>query len=172
MVAATDGELSYRRDSVARLHQFQGEHADVQFTSRRGIPRRVRTTQDRTENARVAVLSTGVIGSAMPRNLIASRLATTVWDGSPSAAAPLAEAERGVAPSPANAVTDARGDHDAVARRRRERGDVLRRSGRSVHRGRRTGADGHDGRGRYCPGGSRPRQRRPDLLFVGAPVPG
>lgn len=28
-----EGGLSPRRDSVARLHQFQGEHPDVQFTS-------------------------------------------------------------------------------------------------------------------------------------------
>jgi hypothetical protein len=30
--AATDG-LTPRRDAVARLHEFQGEHPDVQFTS-------------------------------------------------------------------------------------------------------------------------------------------
>jgi len=28
-----EGGLSIRRDSVVRLHQFQGEHPDVQFTS-------------------------------------------------------------------------------------------------------------------------------------------
>ena len=28
-----DGGLPPRRDSVARLHQFQGEHPEVQFTS-------------------------------------------------------------------------------------------------------------------------------------------
>lgn len=30
---AIDGGLSPRRDSVIRLHQFQGEHPDVQFSS-------------------------------------------------------------------------------------------------------------------------------------------
>ncbi len=30
---AIEGGLSLRRDSVARLHQFQGEHPDVQFTA-------------------------------------------------------------------------------------------------------------------------------------------
>lgn len=30
---AIDGRLSPRRDSVIRLHQFQGEHPVVQFTS-------------------------------------------------------------------------------------------------------------------------------------------
>ena len=30
---AIEGGLSPRRDSVIRLHQFQGEHPDVQFTS-------------------------------------------------------------------------------------------------------------------------------------------
>lgn len=30
---AIEGGLSPRRDSVTRLHQFQGEHPEVQFTS-------------------------------------------------------------------------------------------------------------------------------------------
>jgi hypothetical protein len=30
---AINGGLSSRRDSVIRLHQFQGNHPDVQFTS-------------------------------------------------------------------------------------------------------------------------------------------
>ncbi len=30
---ALDGGLSGRRDSVVRLHQFQGEHPDVEFAS-------------------------------------------------------------------------------------------------------------------------------------------
>jgi hypothetical protein len=30
---AVEGELSLLRDSVVRLHQFQGEHPEVQFTS-------------------------------------------------------------------------------------------------------------------------------------------
>jgi 3-hydroxyisobutyrate dehydrogenase len=60
------------------------------------------------QDGRVAVLGTGIMGSAMARNLIAGGLATTVWDRSPSATAPLAEAGARVAPSPADAVADAR----------------------------------------------------------------
>ncbi|HEY3907266.1 MAG TPA: NAD(P)-binding domain-containing protein, partial [Streptosporangiaceae bacterium] len=40
----------------------------------------------------VAVLGTGIMGSAMARNLIAAGLPTTVWDRSPAATVPLAEA--------------------------------------------------------------------------------
>ena len=40
----------------------------------------------------VAVLGTGIMGSAMARNVIAAGFRTTVWDGSPSATAPLSEA--------------------------------------------------------------------------------
>jgi len=28
-----DSDMSHRRDSVARLHRFQGDHTEVQFTS-------------------------------------------------------------------------------------------------------------------------------------------
>ena len=37
----------------------------------------------RGENVRVAVLGTGIMGSAMARNLVAAGLRTTVWDRSP-----------------------------------------------------------------------------------------
>jgi hypothetical protein len=56
----------------------------------------------------VAVLGTGIMGSAMARNLLAARLPTTVWDRSPLATGPLAEAGAQVAASPAEAVRDAR----------------------------------------------------------------
>ena len=39
--------------------------------------------------ARVAVLGTGIMGSAMARNLAAAGLHVTVWDRSPSVTAPL-----------------------------------------------------------------------------------
>jgi 3-hydroxyisobutyrate dehydrogenase len=54
-----------------------------------------------------AVLGTGIMGSAMARNLLAAGLTTTVWDRSPSATAPLAEAGAPVAASPEDAVKDA-----------------------------------------------------------------
>jgi len=49
-------------------------------------------TDGRDENARVAVLGTGIMGSAMARNLVSAGLRTTVWDRSPAATAPLSEA--------------------------------------------------------------------------------
>ena len=64
--------------------------------------------QDRAENVRVAILGTGIMGSAMARNLVAAGLATTVWDRSQSATAPLAQAGARVASSPVDAVADAR----------------------------------------------------------------
>ncbi len=56
----------------------------------------------------VAVLGTGIMGAAMARNLIGAGFRTTVWDRSPSATAPLAEAGAVVAASPQEALRDAR----------------------------------------------------------------
>jgi 3-hydroxyisobutyrate dehydrogenase len=44
---------------------------------------------ERDKVPRVAVLGTGIMGSAMVRNLIAANLQTTVWDRSTSATDPL-----------------------------------------------------------------------------------
>ena len=55
----------------------------------------------------VAVLGTGIMGSAMARNLVTAGLHTTVWDRSQQAAAPLAGAGARVAASPQEAVRDA-----------------------------------------------------------------
>jgi 3-hydroxyisobutyrate dehydrogenase len=57
---------------------------------------------------RVAVLGTGIMGSAMARNLVAAGLPTTVWDRSSSATGPLGEAGAVVAASAAEAAVDAR----------------------------------------------------------------
>jgi 3-hydroxyisobutyrate dehydrogenase len=54
----------------------------------------------------VAVLGTGIMGSAMARNLLAAGLRTTVWDRTTEAAAPLAAAGALVAPSAQDAVAD------------------------------------------------------------------
>jgi 3-hydroxyisobutyrate dehydrogenase len=59
------------------------------------------------QSARVAVLGTGIMGSAMARNLTAAGLPTTVWDRSASATAPLADAGATVAKSPRDAVLGA-----------------------------------------------------------------
>ncbi len=56
---------------------------------------------------RVAVLGTGIMGAAMARNLVAAGLPTRVWDRAPSATAPLADAGATVADSAAAAVADA-----------------------------------------------------------------
>jgi 3-hydroxyisobutyrate dehydrogenase len=56
----------------------------------------------------VAVLGTGIMGSAMARNLAGAGLRTTVWDRSPSATAPLSDAGAVVARSPEEAIRDAR----------------------------------------------------------------
>jgi 3-hydroxyisobutyrate dehydrogenase len=61
-----------------------------------------------SEGVAAAVLGTGIMGSAMARNLVAAGLSTTVWDRSPDATAPLAEAGAAVAASPSEAVRDAR----------------------------------------------------------------
>jgi 3-hydroxyisobutyrate dehydrogenase len=64
-------------------------------------------TDDRGQSTRAAVLGTGIMGSAMARNLVGAGLRTTVWDRSASATAPLAEAGAEVAANAAEAVRDA-----------------------------------------------------------------
>jgi 3-hydroxyisobutyrate dehydrogenase len=61
--------------------------------------------RDRVE---VAVLGTGIMGSAMARNVVAAGLPTAVWDRSSSATASLAEAGARVGASPEEAVRNAR----------------------------------------------------------------
>jgi 3-hydroxyisobutyrate dehydrogenase len=55
----------------------------------------------------VAVLGTGIMGSAMARNLVAAGLPTTVWDRSQQVTAALETAGAQVAATPADAVRDA-----------------------------------------------------------------
>jgi 3-hydroxyisobutyrate dehydrogenase len=59
-------------------------------------------------NSRVAVLGTGIMGSAMARNLLRAGLATTVWDRSAGSTTALAEAGAQVAGSAAGAVAGAK----------------------------------------------------------------
>jgi 3-hydroxyisobutyrate dehydrogenase len=56
----------------------------------------------------VAILGTGIMGSAMARNLVRAGLRATVWDRSPSATASLSDAGALVAASPAEAIRGAR----------------------------------------------------------------
>jgi len=57
-------------------------------------------TDNPGENARVAVLGTGIMASAIARNLVSTGLRTTVWDRSPTATAPLSDAGALVTASP------------------------------------------------------------------------
>jgi 3-hydroxyisobutyrate dehydrogenase len=66
------------------------------------------TTERQPSDSDVAVLGTGIMGSAMARNLVRAGLRTTVWDRSPSASAALADAGACVAASPDEAVRSAR----------------------------------------------------------------
>ena len=65
-------------------------------------------TDDRREMTRAAMLGTGIMGSAMARNLLAAGVPTTVWDRSAAATTPLAEAGAEVAASAPEAVREAR----------------------------------------------------------------
>ena len=58
-------------------------------------------------HATVAVLGAGIMGSAMTRNLVAAGVDTLVWDRSPQATGPLADAGARVAASAPDAVRDA-----------------------------------------------------------------
>jgi 3-hydroxyisobutyrate dehydrogenase len=62
---------------------------------------------DAGKGPEVAVLGTGIMGSAMVRNLLAANMRTTVWDRSPSATGPLSDAGARVARSADEAVRDA-----------------------------------------------------------------
>jgi 3-hydroxyisobutyrate dehydrogenase-like beta-hydroxyacid dehydrogenase len=64
------------------------------------------TMADRADMS-VAALGTGIMGSAMVRNLVAAGLPTTCWDRSAEALAPLAQAGARPATSVAEAVRDA-----------------------------------------------------------------
>ncbi len=55
----------------------------------------------------VAVIGAGIMGAAMTRNLVAAGLTTRVWDRSPSATGPLADAGAVVAGSAREAMRDA-----------------------------------------------------------------
>ena len=58
-------------------------------------------------NSRVAVLGTGIMGSAMARNLISAGMVTTVWNRSAPATDALAQAGATVAASAKDAVRHA-----------------------------------------------------------------
>lgn len=68
----------------------------------------VGTTKQDADELRVALLGTGIMGSAMARNLVRAGFSTTVWDRSPSATGELATLGARVATSPEDAIRDAK----------------------------------------------------------------
>jgi 3-hydroxyisobutyrate dehydrogenase len=130
-------------------------------------------TERRTEGSGVAVLGTGIMGSAMARNLVRAGLRTTVWDRSPSAMAALEAAGAQPAPSAEEAVRDADvvitmlPTAEAVAAVVFAGGVAAAFAGGAVW-----AQMGTIGIGETEELGARLRQLRPDALFVDAPVSG
>jgi len=122
--------------------------------------------------AAVAVLGTGIMGSAMARNLAAAGLRTTVWDRSAAATAPLAAAGAAVAASAREAIADADvvitmlPTADAVD-------SVMRPQGLSAFASGAVWAQmGTIGISATAELADAVRQSRPDVMFVDAPVSG
>jgi 3-hydroxyisobutyrate dehydrogenase len=125
------------------------------------------------EAVRVAVLGTGIMGSAMARNLTSAGLRTTVWDRSPAATAPLSEAGALTAATPDEAVQGAQvvitmlPTADVVI-------SVIFESGVSsaLAPGSVWAQMGTIGLAETTEIGNRVGQLRPDVMFVDAPVSG
>jgi 3-hydroxyisobutyrate dehydrogenase len=130
-------------------------------------------TDSAGENVRVAVLGTGIMGSAMARNLVSAGLPTTVWDRSPAVTAPLARAGARVAASPTEAVQEAHvvitmlPTADVV-------NSVIFDSGvaEALAEGAAWAQMGTIGLAETTGIASRLGQLRPDVMFVDAPVSG
>ncbi len=121
----------------------------------------------------VAVLGTGIMGSAMARNLAAAGLRTRAWDRSAAASAPLAASGVIVAAAPADAVRDAQVVITIVPT-----GDITESVvfGGGVAEAFAPGAVwaqmGTIGVAATAEIGGRLGRSRPDVLFVDAPVSG
>ena len=121
----------------------------------------------------VAVLGTGIMGSAMARNLVAAGLRTTVWDRSEQATAALASAGALAAASPQEAVSDAQvvitmmPTADAV-----ESVMFTDRVAQALARGAVWAQMGTIGVAATTGFAGRLVRLRPDVLFVDAPVSG
>ena len=127
----------------------------------------------RGEDVRVAVLGTGIMGSAMARNLVSAGLRTTVWDRSPTATALLSGAGALAAASAAEAARNAHvvitmlPTADVV-------NSVIFADGvvEALADGAVWAQMGTIGLAATTEIGSRLGQLRPDVLFVDAPVSG
>jgi 3-hydroxyisobutyrate dehydrogenase len=119
------------------------------------------------------VLGTGIMGSAMARNLITAGLPTTVWDRSAAATPRLAEAGALAAASAVNAVRDARvvitmlPTPDAVTAVIFDGGVAEAFGAEAVWA--QMGTIGGDATAEIA---TRLGQLRPDVMFVDAPVSG
>ena len=130
-------------------------------------------TETPGESVLVAVLGTGIMGSAMARNLVSAGLRTTIWDRSSTATAPLSDAGAVVAASPAEAVHDAQvvitmlPTADVVT-------SVIFDSGvaEALPGGAAWAQMGTIGLAETTDISSRLSQLRPDVMFVDAPVSG
>jgi 3-hydroxyisobutyrate dehydrogenase len=128
---------------------------------------------DRGEGPLVAVLGTGIMGSAMARRLIVANLRTTVWDHLPSATNPLLEVGAQVARSPDMAVREA-----AVVITMLPTADVVNevildgKVAEAFSPGAVWAQMGTIGLGATIELASRLRDLRPDVLLVDAPVSG
>jgi len=121
----------------------------------------------------VAVVGTGIMGSAMTRNLLAAGLRTTVWDRSTSATAALGDAGAEVAGSPVDAVRDASAVITMLPTA--EVVDSVLFGGGVVSalaEGAAWAQMGTIGVKATLDFAGRVRQMRPDVLFVDAPVSG
>jgi 3-hydroxyisobutyrate dehydrogenase len=120
----------------------------------------------------VAVLGTGIMGSAMARNLVAAGLRTAVWDRSPAATAPLGAAGAVVAATAQDAIRDSSvvitmlPTADTV-------NEVIGTDGLAwFARGAVWAQMGTIGIEATAGFDQTVRERRPDVLFVDAPVSG
>jgi 3-hydroxyisobutyrate dehydrogenase len=131
------------------------------------------TTERRPDDSDVAVLGTGIMGSAMARNLVRAGLRTTVWDRSPSASAALADVGAHVAASADEAARSARivitmlPTAEAVDSVMFDGGVVA-----SLAKGAAWVQMGTIGVAETQEVAARLAQLRPDVLFVDAPVSG
>jgi 3-hydroxyisobutyrate dehydrogenase len=96
--------------SLVRGHGFPPASAEVLVGMTADLigSEEMRMADTQNHAADAAVLGTGIMGSAMARNLVAAGLRSTVWDRSPSATAALAASGARAATSPGEAVENAR----------------------------------------------------------------
>jgi 3-hydroxyisobutyrate dehydrogenase len=130
-------------------------------------------TDGQDDEAPVAVLGTGIMGSAIARSLLRAGLKTIVWDRSASATAALAEACARPAASPTEAVREARVVITMLPTAEVVRAVMLDGGVVEAFAKRAVWAQmGTIGVSATLDTAARVHRLRPDLLFVDAPVSG